>query len=203
MQKFGSVLLYAGIGCFAFAWFAEGWLPLHHLGALEIKTLSEIAPQPSEAFVELSKRYPEEFAQAFGEPTTEAFHDALRFARDIYIGEGCWHCHSQFVRPVSNEDTRFGAVATAAEYANEMQRPQLLGTRRVGPDLSREWKRHSVDWHLAHFFNPTDVVPSSVMPRYGWFFDGERPNRKGLALTTYVMWLGSWTATWEAEAGRE
>ena len=25
---------------------------------------------------------------------------------DTYIAEACWHCHSQFIRPVSNEDVR-------------------------------------------------------------------------------------------------
>jgi hypothetical protein len=32
------------------------------------------------------------------------------------------------------------------------------------------------------------------MPAYPWFFDGspERPNRRGLAVITYVQWLGSW-----------
>jgi hypothetical protein len=34
----------------------------------------------------------------------------------------------------------------------------------------------------------------SPMPEYPWLFDGapDRPNRKGLALMTYVQWLGSW-----------
>ena len=32
------------------------------------------------------------------------------------------------------------------------------------------------------------------MPEYPWFFDGEpsKPNRRGLALITYIQWLGSW-----------
>ena len=32
------------------------------------------------------------------------------------------------------------------------------------------------------------------MPEYPWFFDGDpaKPNRRGLALLTYVQWLGSW-----------
>ena len=32
------------------------------------------------------------------------------------------------------------------------------------------------------------------MPEYPWFFDGspDKPNAKGLALITYVQWLGSW-----------
>ena len=32
------------------------------------------------------------------------------------------------------------------------------------------------------------------MPEYPWFFDGspDRPNERGLAMITYVQWLGSW-----------
>ena len=32
------------------------------------------------------------------------------------------------------------------------------------------------------------------MPEYPWFFDGspDKPNKKGLAILTYVQWLGSW-----------
>jgi hypothetical protein len=31
------------------------------------------------------------------------------------------------------------------------------------------------------------------MPPYPWFFDGspDRPNRRGLAIITYVQWLGT------------
>jgi hypothetical protein len=39
------------------------------------------------------------------------------------------------------------------------------------------------------------------MPRYTWFYDGEEPNERGIAIITYVQWLGSW-ATPEAIAVR-
>jgi cbb3-type cytochrome c oxidase subunit II len=124
----------------------------------------------------------------------EACAEALRLGRQIYVGEGCWHCHSQFVRPVSNESRRFGPVAKTEEYDNELQRPVLFGTRRVGPDLSREGGRRGNDWHAVHFYEPTVVSNNSPMPRYPWFFDGspDKPNRRGLAIMTYVQWLGSW-----------
>ena len=118
---------------------------------------------------------------------------ALRAGKAIYISEACWHCHSQFVRPVSKEDLRFGPVSTPEEYQNEMNLPHLFGTRRVGPDLIREAGIRSNDWHMAHLFHPQDVAPYSVMPSYPWFFDAERrPTERALALVAYLQWLGSW-----------
>lgn len=202
MERLGAILLVAGVLCFVLAGMVSGYLPIAHLSRIEYKALEQLEPEPSLEFVELSKRYPEAFAKHYGEPTPQAFHEALRLARDQYIAEGCWHCHSQFVRPVSNEEQRFGAVSYAEEYMNEMYLPHLFGTRRVGPDLIREHGKHSNDWHVAHFYDPKSVVPESVMPSYGWFFEGEQPNKLGIAMVTYVQWLGSW-ATPSAIARKE
>jgi cbb3-type cytochrome c oxidase subunit II len=145
-------------------------------------------------FVELAEKFPDKFAAYFPDGcNATSFEAALRRGHKIYVGEACWHCHSQFIRPVSKEESRWGPVAHAREYQNELQRPVLFGTRRVGPDLSREAGRRSNDWHIAHFNRPTSVVPVSVMPEYSWFFDDEGyPNRDGMAIITYVQWLGSW-----------
>ena len=192
MDRLSTILAAAGLGCFALAAVVTGWLPVAHLSRIPVKSLAEIAPEPSDDFLALAGRYPAEMAKYYGTPDGAAYRKALRLGRDTYIAEACWHCHSQFVRPVSNEDERFGDVSWSAEYMNELNLPHLFGTRRVGPDLIREAGKHSVDWHVAHFFDPTLVVPSSVMPRYPWFYDGEAPNARGLAIVTYVQWLGSW-----------
>ncbi|HNC74543.1 MAG TPA: cbb3-type cytochrome c oxidase subunit II, partial [Elusimicrobiota bacterium] len=48
-------------------------------------------------------------------------------------------------------------------------------------------------WHFNHFKNPPALVEGSIMPSYAWFFDKEgNPNAKGLAIVTYVQWLGTW-----------
>jgi cbb3-type cytochrome c oxidase subunit II len=201
METVAAIMAAAGIGLFVLAGFLTGYLPVHHLAKLQYRSLEEIAPEPSLEFIDLSKRYPDAFKKAFGEPTAAAFRQALKIGRDRYIAEACWHCHSQYVRPVSNEDQRFGKVSWAAEYRNEMFLPHLFGTRRIGPDLIRESGRHSNDWHAAHFFDPTLVAPASVMPRYTWFFDGEVPNKTGLSMIAYLQWLGSW-ATPEALAAQ-
>ena len=196
-SKFGIVFI-AGIGFFALAFLANVVVPVLMFQDEEQTAEQVVNGRVMYQFTELSKRYPESFREAFGEPTEQACADALRLGRQVYIGEACWHCHSQFVRPVSNESLRFGAVSTTPEYQNELQRPVMFGTRRVGPDLCRQGGRHGNDWHTTHFYRPKMIVPDSPMPEYPWFFDGspDKPNKRGLALITYMQWLGSWHDTY-------
>jgi hypothetical protein len=195
LESKAGIVFVAGIGFFAFAFLSNVVVPVAMYKDLPEQTAEEVVnSNVLYQFEELSKRYPESFRQSFGEPTAENCAKALRLGRQIYVGEGCWHCHSQFVRPVSNESRRYGPVSETPEYQNELQRPVMFGTRRVGPDLSREGGRHGNDWHVAHFWEPRSLVPESPMPRYPWFFAGQpdRPNKRGLAVITYVQWLGSW-----------
>ncbi len=197
MERFGGVFLIAGVAFFAFAFVAMGVIPYVHFVRLPVKSAEDLAPTVLEDFKDLARRYPEAFQAAFaGGPTVESCAQALREGRGSCGAEGCWHCHSQYVRPVSNEDARWGKISAPAEYHNELQLPQLFGTRRVGPDLTRQARVHPNDWHVAHFYNPRNVSPTSVMPPFPWFFDekptGPQPNRRGLSMITYVQWLGSW-----------
>ena len=190
-----GILFIAGIGFFAFAFLSNAVVPVLMYKDLPEKTVAEVInDRAMYQFREMSRRFPEPFKASFGEPTAENCERALRLGRQVYVGEGCWHCHSQFVRPVSNESRRFGPVSQTEEYQNELQRPVMFGTRRVGPDLSREGGRRSNDWHAVHFYKPKSVSPDSPMPTYPWLFDGapDKPNRRGLALIMYIQWLGSW-----------
>ena len=193
IEKFHFIFLVAGIGFFVFSFVVSGLVTVNAVSGLPYTDIDTIAKNVSPYFVALSNQYPEQFQKYYpGGPTSENYKEALLLARNTYIGEACWHCHSQQVRPVSNESVRFGPVSTAAEQQNELMKPQLMGTRRVGPDLAREGSGfRSNDWHVAHFYNPQAVVPTSVMPRYTWFFDGDQPNKKGLAMIAYMQWLGS------------
>jgi cbb3-type cytochrome oxidase cytochrome c subunit len=192
MERFGPVFLLAGLGTFVLAFVVMAALPWLSVARIETRSIAEIAAQVTPEFRDLALDYPDEFRTAFGEPTPAAFADALERGKQIYIAEACWHCHSQFVRPVSGEDIRYGRVSTAAEYQNEMNLPHLFGTRRVGPDLSRQAGVHSNDWHVAHFYEPRWVVPWSVMPSYRWYYtEDKRPTRDLLSLVAYVQWLGS------------
>ncbi len=123
-----------------------------------------------------------------------------RKGRQVYIREGCWYCHSQFVRPVTGEDARWGPVSQAGEYVYDQ--PQMLSTRRIGPDLLRVGGKYDNDWHAAHYWNPRDVVPDSVMPRFPWLFkqsDGKSApefNDDGQALVAYLQKLGTSIGDW-------
>ncbi len=123
--------------------------------------------------------------------------------RKVYIREGCWYCHSQYVRPVTGEDRRWGPPSQEGEYAYDV--PHLFGTRRIGPDLTREGGRVSDDWHYAHFFNPRAVTPDSIMPRFPWFFNGADaagrpvPTEDAVALVAYVQKLGTNLGRWRKD----
>jgi cytochrome c oxidase cbb3-type subunit 2 len=92
--------------------------------------------------------------------------------RQVYLREGCWYCHSQYVRPVTGEDMRWGPVSQVGEYAHDW--PHLLSTRRIGPDLTRVGLKYADEWHFAHHWAPTMVVPDSIMPAFPWLFHAVR-----------------------------
>jgi len=162
-MRASTVFLIAGVGFFLLSFLGMGLAPWTSLKGL----------QPS--------------------PGLEARSDLEEYGRKLFIREGCWHCHTQFVRPVVNEALYYeGPVSTAAEYIYDI--PQLFGTRRIGPDLAREAGKKSDNWHYAHLYNPRSVVPWSVMPAYPWYFeekDGKIvPKKEAQALVAYLQSLG-------------
>ena len=138
LESKGGVFLIAGILFFVIASVGMGVLPWAIYAGEGEQTVEEIAAQGIlHEFVDLRERFPEQFKRYYGEVSETSFAEALRLGREVYVGEGCWHCHSQQIRPVSNEDLRWGPVSHAREYLNELQRPVLFGTRRVGPEVAR------------------------------------------------------------------
>ena len=239
MDRFGPIILVAGLGCFAFAFVLSGLYPYMITdGAsadVQEASIAEVAQDVPTDFRELKAAYPVAFAAAFpegdaaltfeqsagiadGDPRLaasevawkDAYAVALRRGRDEYIGQVCWHCHSQYVRPVANEEQRFGPVQLPDHDNNALQRPMLWGTRRVGPDLTHEGGKRSNDWHVAHFYAPTSTSPDSVMPAYPWFFDAgfqvmrridpEKADRSGLDPETAYPVPGVHPTRAEAEA---
>ena len=92
-----------------------------------------------------------------------------KLGRQVYLREGCWYCHSQYVRPVTGETRRWGPVSEAGEYAFDV--PHLWGTRRIGPDLTRVGLKYSDEWHIAHFWNPRMLSPDSIMAPFRGLFE--------------------------------
>ncbi len=89
--------------------------------------------------------------------------------RDLYIREGCYLCHSQMIRPMRSEILRYGEWTRAAEY--QYDRPFLLGSRRLGPDLQRVGGKYPDAWHYEHMRDPRATSPGSVMPPYPWLLE--------------------------------
>ncbi len=89
--------------------------------------------------------------------------------RDIYIREGCYLCHSQMIRPMRAELLRYGEWTRAPEY--QYDRPFLLGSRRMGPDLQRVGGKYPDAWHFEHMRDPRSTSPGSVMPTYPWLHE--------------------------------
>src|SRR5271168_2236392 len=80
--------------------------------------------------------------------------------RKVYAREGCAYCHTQQIRYLKRDVDRFGKATLAWETIFDY--PHLWGTRRIGPDLSREAGVRSRDWQLSHLFAPRSVVADSV-----------------------------------------
>jgi cytochrome c oxidase cbb3-type subunit I/II len=97
--------------------------------------------------------------------------------RDIYVGEGCYNCHSQMIRPILAETKRYGEYSKPGEFIYD--RPFQWGSRRIGPDLAREGGKQSHLWHLMHLLEPTNTTPGSIMPAYAHLAE-EKLNFKGI-----------------------
>jgi cytochrome c oxidase cbb3-type subunit I/II len=96
-------------------------------------------------------------------------YSALELAgRDIFVGEGCYVCHSQMVRTMADEELRYGKPSEAAESLYD--RPFQWGSRRIGPDLARVGGKYRDIWHFRHMLDPRSTSPGSIMPEYPWLF---------------------------------
>lgn len=117
---------------------------------------------------------------------------------EIYRSEGCNSCHSQVVRPEGfGFDLALGwgrRRTVAQDYLRDT--PVMLGSYRVGPDLSNVAIRMGagdtntqpslVATRLKHLYHPRSVMPGSVMPAYPYLFETRpihgRPSAEALKL---------------------
>lgn len=98
--------------------------------------------------------------------------DAVARGRQVYLSEGCIHCHSQYVRPGSLDELNWGPPRDVKEVL--AGQPVLIGNRRQGPDLSNVGARRSEAWLKLHFINPQVFAPGSSMPSYAGLFETGR-----------------------------
>ena len=109
--------------------------------------------------------------------------------REVFVGEGCIHCHSQFVRPGTKDVLLWGPEKPLAESLAAV--PPLLGNRRQGPDLTQVGNRRSEEWNRWHLIAPRVVSPGSRMPSYAHLF--REGDGRGEALVAYLASLGAET----------
>ncbi len=166
LERTETIMLLGGIGSLVFSFLALGVLPL----------------------IELTKEVDRSTPASY-EPMTEVEQEGFT----VFKREGCAYCHTTFVRDTPADVQRFGPASEAWEYQD--QYPQQWGTRRIGPDLSRESGKRSDGWQFAHLHNPRSTVPQSMMPGYPWLFeegaDGTVvPRREAQSLVAYLNYLG-------------
>ncbi|MFT7679991.1 MAG: cytochrome c oxidase cbb3-type subunit 2 [Planctomycetota bacterium] len=194
MERFHTFVFVAGFGCFGLSFVLSvvfPWMTLDQkvTNFMDFEQLAEVR---TPEFSQLINDFPDAWAEHYPGEEAAGYAEALQLGRDLYVGQSCWHCHSQFIRPVARETERFGTPTVSSDYQNALNLPHLWGTRRVGPDLSREGGLRSNDWHIAHMIEPKIVVPWSIMPSYAfWFEEDGTPNRDGFAMLAYLQWLGT------------
>lgn len=117
--------------------------------------------------------------------------------REVYLAEGCLHCHSQYVRPgVALDVERWGPATVLAEALRAS--PPLFGNRRQGPDLANVGNRRTPEWNRLHLIAPRAIAPGSRMPGYAHLFAAG--DERGEALVAYLASLGADTFA-ERQAG--
>jgi cytochrome c oxidase cbb3-type subunit 2 len=111
---------------------------------------------------------------------------------EVYRANGCAACHTQMVRPRElgpDISQGWGARRSVAEdylFAD----PTMLGSQRVGPDLSNFGGRSDVNGILFRLYDPRILVPGSVMPSYRFLFETRKiqfaPSTNALVLPTQL-----------------
>jgi mono/diheme cytochrome c family protein len=94
--------------------------------------------------------------------------------QQVYLSEGCIHCHSRYVRPNEADLEKWGPAQPLKQVLSGQ--PVLIGNRRQGPDLSQVGARRSDTWLRLHFLNPQDFSADSPMPSYRHLFADTRGN---------------------------
>ena len=101
--------------------------------------------------------------------------------RDLYKSNGCFYCHSQFVR---QQDWGLGRTSKSGDYFYD--RPHLFGSERTGPDLAQIGGQRPPLWEIMHHKNPRSLSPGSIMPNFSYLADQDLQDLKA-----YIDGLGT------------
>ncbi len=126
--------------------------------------------------------------QATGQAYPPMRPGLARQGEAIYRANGCYYCHSQQVRPKgygSDVARGWGGRPGVVQSVNQdylFDRPVMLGSQRVGPDLTNIGRRQTNELMLlAHLYNPQATMHGSLMPPFRYLFEqrklkvGEKP----------------------------
>src|SRR6266705_3010351 len=116
-----SNVLGAGFFCISLAIFVQGLLPIAIPESRETRATRAVRNDLGEirwVWYESSPYTPLE-----------------QLGRNVYQREGCWYCHSQYVRPVTGEDQRWGPVSQVGEYAHDRE-PEVLVPDSIMPEFA-------------------------------------------------------------------
>jgi cbb3-type cytochrome oxidase cytochrome c subunit len=98
---------------------------------------------------------------------------------EVYRGEGCWYCHTQYIRNTQT-DKRYGKPLDVKAYAGRS--PAMLGLERVGSDLTHFGSKGADLAKIMDFLrDPRDV---SYKHKFGYLSDSDLR-----ALATYLLSL--------------
>ena len=112
-----TVSLLAGFFCITLAIFTQGLLPML---------------EPQSRYTKVTKVVRTDYGELkWMEDEATKYTDLEMLGRNLYKQNGCWYCHSQYVRPVTGETRRWGPVTQSGEYAYDI--PHLFSTRRIWP----------------------------------------------------------------------
>ena len=101
-----------------------------------------------------------------------------RQGEQVYRANGCYYCHTEQVRYKgfgADVERGWGGRNGVVQSVNEdylYDRPVMLGSQRVGPDLKNIGLRQTNEnILLLHLYDPRSTVPKSVMPPYRYLFE--------------------------------
>lgn len=122
-----------------------------------------------------------------------------RQGEQVYRANGCNYCHTEQVRYKgfgADVERGWGARNGFVQSVNEdylYDRPVMLGSQRVGPDLANIGVRQTNEnILLLHLYDPRLTMPGSIMPPYRYLFEkrklmfGQKPSVDALPQSVAV-----------------